>query len=66
VTYRCESVRKVVERVFGMLKKRFRILKLSLLGGDIEEIENMLFSCSIMHNMNLTDKGRMDQHELDR
>ncbi len=49
-----------------MLKKRFRILKLSLLGGDIEEIENMLFSCSIMHNMNLTDKGRMDQHELDR
>ncbi len=41
-----------------MLKKRFRILKLSLLGGDIEEIENMLFSCFIMHNMNLTDKDR--------
>ncbi len=60
VTYRCESVRKAVERVFGMLKKRFHILKLSLVGGDIEEIENMLFSCFIMHNMNLTDKGRMD------
>ncbi len=59
-TCRCESVRKTVERVFGMLKKRFHILKLPFLGGDIEEIENMLFSCIIMHNMNLTDKGRMD------
>ncbi len=59
-TCRFESVRKTVERVFGMLKKSFHILKLSLLGGDIEEIENMLFSCFMMHNMNLTDKGRMD------
>lgn len=27
---RCESVRKAIERVFGMLKKRFRILKIPL------------------------------------
>ena len=60
VTSRCESVRKAVERVFGMLKKRFRILKLPLTGGDIQEIESMLFSCFIMHNMNLKDKARMD------
>ena len=60
VTSRCESVRKAVERVFGMLKKRFRILKLPLTGGDIGEIEDMLFSCFIMHNMNMKDKGRMD------
>ncbi len=60
MTNRCESVRKVVERVFGMLKKRFRILKLPLTDGDIQEIESMLFSSFIMHNMNLKDKGRMD------
>ncbi len=60
MTSRCESVRKAVERVFGMLKKRFRILKLPLTGDDIEEIEDMLFSCFIMHNMNMKDKGRMD------
>ncbi len=60
VTTRCESVRTAVERVFGMLKKRFRILKLPLTGGDFQEIESMLFSCFIMHNMNLKDKARMD------
>ena len=49
--YRCESVRKAVERVFGILKKRFRVLKLPLMGGDVEEVEDMLFSCFIMHNM---------------
>ena len=53
-------MRKAVERVFGMLKKRFRILKLPLTGGDIQEIESMLFSCFIMHNMNLKYKARMD------
>lgn len=58
--YRCESVRKAVERVFGILKKRFRVLKLPLMGGDVEEIEDMLFSCFIMHNMLLRDKNRMD------
>jgi len=53
-------VRKAVERVFGILKKRFRVLKLPLMGGDVEEIEDMLFSCFIMHNMLLRDKNRMD------
>jgi hypothetical protein len=34
--------------------------QVALVGGDIEEIENMLFSCFIIHNMNLTDKDKMD------
>ncbi len=59
-TVRCESVRKTVERVFGMLKKRFRVLKLPLMGNNVEEIEDILFSCFIMHNMSLKDKDRMD------
>ena len=61
---RCESVRKVVERVFGMFKKRFRILKLPMLGRDINEIEDKLFSCFILHNMIMQDKGRMDMGHM--
>ncbi len=53
-------MRKAVERVFGMLKKRFRVLKLPLMGNNVDEIEDMLFSCCIMHNMSLKDKDRMD------
>ncbi len=34
--------------------------QVAFVGGDIEEIENMLFSCFIMHNRNLTDKDKMD------
>jgi hypothetical protein len=59
-TCRCKSMRKTVEWIFGILKKRFHILKMPLLGEDIEEIDNKLFSCFIMHNMDLTDKSRMD------
>ena len=62
---RCESVRKVVERVFGILKKRFRILKLPMLGRDINQIEDKLFSCCILHNMIMQDKGRMDMGHME-
>jgi hypothetical protein len=47
-----------------MLKKRFRILKLPMLGRDINEIEDKLFSCFILHNMIMQDKGRMDMGHM--
>ena len=58
------SLRKIIERVFGMLKKRFRILKLPMFGRDINEIEDKLFSCFILHNMIMQDKGRMDMGHM--
>jgi hypothetical protein len=48
---RCESVRKIIERVFGMLKKRFRILRLSRLVKDMSEVEDMVKLCCDQHNM---------------
>lgn len=46
-----ESVRKDVECFFGILKGRFRILKLGILFQDLEDIDNMFFTCCALHNM---------------
>lgn len=48
---RLESVRKDVECFFGILKGRFRILKLAILYRKREYIDNVFFTCCILHNM---------------
>jgi len=44
-------VRKDVECFFGILKGRFRILKMTLLYGTRERVDNIFFTCCILHNM---------------
>ncbi|CAN0410174.1 unnamed protein product, partial [Pylaiella littoralis] len=46
-----ETVRKDVECFFGILKGRFRILKLRLAYHCREDIDNIFFTCCILHNM---------------
>ena len=48
---RLESVHKDVECFFGVLKGRFRILKLPILCKEMEDIDNVLWTCWILHNM---------------
>ena len=48
---RLESIRKDVEHLFGVLKKRFRVLKLPLQFREASFIENIFFTCCIFHNM---------------
>ncbi|CAM9749108.1 unnamed protein product, partial [Ectocarpus fasciculatus] len=48
---RLESVRKDVECFFGILKGRFRILKLAMAYQSQERIDNVFFTCCILHNM---------------
>lgn len=48
---RLESVRKDVECFFGILKGRFRILKLPILHRKQEDVDNILFTCCTLHNM---------------
>ena len=48
---RLESVRKDVECFFGVVKGRFRILKLHILYRNKDDIDNMFFCCCILHNM---------------
>lgn len=60
---RLESVRKDVECTFGVLKNRFRILKVPLLccgkhGQD--KVDNIFYTCCMLHNMLLEHDGLID------
>ena len=52
-----ESVRKDVECTFGILKGRFRCLKLPIFYHSKKNIDNMFFTCCILHNMLLSNNG---------
>ncbi len=53
-----ESTRKDIEGTFGILKGRFRCLKLPILIHDQQDIDNMFFTCCILHNMLLLHDER--------
>ena len=60
----CESVRKDIERVFGILKRRWRILRVPI-GLQTElAISHLFRTCGILHNM-LLDFDGADQHGFD-
>lgn len=52
-----ESVRKDIECCFGILKGRFRILKIPILFQSHEIVENIFKTCCVLHNMILTHDG---------
>jgi Plant transposon protein len=60
-----ESIRKDVECTFGILKGRFRILKMRLLIQDKEKIDNVFFSCCVLHNILLAYDGLDGRWEAD-
>ena len=46
-----ESIRKDVECAFGVMKKRFKVLKIPLLFRDVSFMENIFMTCCCLHNM---------------
>jgi hypothetical protein len=56
-----ESVRKDVECTFGILKKRFLILKHALRIHDPQKIERVFVTCCVLHNMLLEYDGLDDK-----
>lgn len=52
-----ESVRKDVERTFGILKMRFRFFKNAIELHSQDDIDNAFFTCCILHNMLLQYDG---------
>ena len=59
-----ESVRKDVGCCFGILKGRFRCLKLPIYYQSKDVIDNMFFTCCILHNILLNVDGR--EYQLER
>ena len=67
-------MRKIIERVFGMLKKRFRILRLPMLVKKMSEVEDIVKVCcavdfkeeGIMYTVrHLTDNFTHEAHISD-
>ena len=54
---RLESVRKDVECFFGILNGRFRLLRLPIIFRSKRRIDNVFFTCTILHNMLHTYDG---------
>jgi len=52
-----ESIRKDVECVFGILKGRFRILKLPFEFENEAHIDNVFYTCCVLHNQIQRIKG---------
>ena len=52
-----ESVRKDIECVFGILKRRFRVLKVPFLLSTVEQIDDIFRTCCGLHNMLQTYDG---------
>ncbi|XP_023762538.1 uncharacterized protein LOC111911000 [Lactuca sativa] len=53
-----ERVRKDVERAFGALKKRWFILKKPTAYLGEEKLQEIMYTCIILHNMIIEDEGR--------
>ncbi len=52
-----ESVRKDVECLFGIMKQRFRILRIPFEYHDPADITDVVRTCAILHNMMLLYDG---------
>ncbi|KAL7588837.1 hypothetical protein Lser_V15G38445 [Lactuca serriola] len=53
-----ERARKDVERAFGALKKRWFILKKPTVNLGKEKLQEIMYTCLILHNMIIEDEGR--------
>ncbi|CAI9282155.1 unnamed protein product [Lactuca saligna] len=53
-----ESARKDVERAFGVLKRRWQVLKVGARSYEVKMLQHVMYACIILHNMILEDEGR--------
>jgi hypothetical protein len=64
---RQESIRKMIERAFGVLRMKFRILQnLCLWDSDAEDnfkVHNVVLACIILHNMVIRFEGGYNSYE---
>nr|GEZ74395.1 protein ALP1-like [Tanacetum cinerariifolium] len=53
-----EAAKKDVERVFGVLKKKWKIIKYLARGLMQSRLSDIMYTCLILHNMIIHDKGK--------
>jgi hypothetical protein len=51
-----ESARKDIERAFGVLQSKFKVLSFPIHAIDRKSISNMVATCIILHNMCVSDR----------
>jgi hypothetical protein len=55
---RQESARKSIERAFGVLKKRWKVIKNPAPYWDKRRMQEVMYACIILHNMILEDEDK--------
>ena len=60
-----ESIRKDVERAFGVLQARFAIVRGPARFWDEETLSYIMKACIIMHNMIIEDEGATNDNDFD-
>ncbi|GKC06246.1 putative nuclease HARBI1 isoform X2 [Tanacetum coccineum] len=53
-----EAARKDVERAFGMLKKKWAIVRTPARSRSLKRITHLMYTCIILHNMIRKEKGK--------
>ena len=54
---RQESARKDIERAFGVIKKRWKVIRNPSRFDSKEKMGDVMYTCIILHNMIIEDKG---------
>jgi Plant transposon protein len=58
-----EATRKDIERAFGVLQRKFQIMKKLIEQWFIEDICDMMYTCLILHNWMVTDRVSQNEEE---
>ncbi|GJZ09581.1 ALP1-like protein [Tanacetum coccineum] len=53
-----EAARKDVERAFGVLKKKWAIVRTPARSRSLKRITHLMYTCIILHNMIRKEKGK--------
>ncbi|GKD17025.1 ALP1-like protein [Tanacetum coccineum] len=52
-----EAARKDVERAFGVLKQKWKLIKYPARGMSQSRLSDVIYTCIILHNMRIHDNG---------
>ncbi|GJS33462.1 ALP1-like protein [Tanacetum coccineum] len=61
-----EAARKDVERAFGILKKKWKLIKHPARGMSRRRLSNVMYTCIILHTMIIQDNGEAISDEFFR